>query len=69
MDREGYRYAELLLRERQQVLDALDREYRGIAPPPGDYLSCRRSLLQAIDQLETLMQSDPKTEPASRLKE
>ena len=48
MGREGFRYARLLLLERQQALNALEVKYRGIVPPPIDYPSCRRSLLQAI---------------------
>jgi len=60
MCREGYRYATLLLSERQQELKALDLKYGGTSPPlSSDYFSCRRSLLQAINQLETLLRTDP----------
>ncbi len=60
MNRGGYRYARLLLLERQQELQALDLKYRGLLVLPRDYLSCRRSLQQAIDQLETLLRTEPK---------
>jgi hypothetical protein len=59
MDRGAYGYARLLLLDRQQELQDLDLKYRGMQPPPRDYLSCRRSLLQAINQLETLLRTDP----------
>ena len=59
MHREAYGYAKLLLLERQQDLEALDLKYSGVALLSSDYLSCRRSLLQAINQLETLLRSDP----------
>ena len=60
MGRDAFGYARLLLLERQQKLQALDLKYRGMRPPPRDYLSCRRSLLQAIYQLETLLRTAPK---------
>ena len=59
MNRGGYGYARLLLLERQQELRILDLKYRGMLPLPRNYLSCRRSLLQAIDQLETLLRTEP----------
>jgi hypothetical protein len=55
----------LLLLERQQALNALEEKYRGMVSPPSDYLSCRRSLLQAINQLETVLRTDPAAEPAT----
>ena len=58
MVREAYRYAKALLLERRQELGDLEVKYRGVVPPPSDYLSCRRSLLQAINQLETLLGTD-----------
>jgi len=39
LNRQGYRYARLLLCERQQELHALDLKHRGMAPLPSDYLS------------------------------
>ena len=62
MSRDAYRYARLLLLERQQALQALELKYRGIVPPPGDYLSLRRSLMQAIKELEILLLADPEWE-------
>jgi hypothetical protein len=59
MYRGGYGYAKFLLSERLQALKDLDLKYRGIQPPPRDYLSCRRSLLQAINQLESLLRTAP----------
>ena len=59
MHREAYGYAKLLLLERQQDLEALDLKYSGVALLSREYLSCRRSLLQAINQLERLLRSDP----------
>ena len=65
MSRKAYTYTESLLLERQQALGALEAKYRGIVPPPSDYLSCRRSLLQAINQLEALLRADPEAESAT----
>ena len=69
VSREGYRYAALLLLERQRALAALEVKYRGTVPPPRDYFSCRRSLVQAINQLETLLGTDSEAELASDRKE
>jgi hypothetical protein len=43
------------LRERHRDLAALESERQLISMSPSDYLNCRRSLLQAIDELETLL--------------
>ena len=72
MDRGGYGYAKFLLSERQQALQDLDLKYGGMWPPPRDYLSCRLSLLRAINQLETLLRTKPEALSAiggSELKE
>lgn len=66
MSREGYKYAELLLLERQRDLVALKAKYRG---QPSDYFSCRRSLLQAINQLETLLEANSEAVLANDRKE
>jgi len=58
-DREEYTYPRALLRERMQELRALEFRYQGMATPPPDYVSCRRSLLQAIHELRTLLLADP----------
>jgi hypothetical protein len=49
-------YATRQLNERHRDLEFLEfeREVVGMSPP--DYQSCRRSLLQAIDELEALLQ-------------
>ena len=70
MCRKGYRYAELLLLERQQQLKALDLKYGGTPPPlSSDYFSCRRPLLHAINQLETLLGADPEAVAAIHVRE
>ena len=48
-------YARELLRERCRQLETLDSELQLIGMTPSDCQSCRRSLLQAIDELETLL--------------
>lgn len=58
-DREGYKYARFLLHDRQRELQALELKHRRMLILKTDYLSCRRSLLQAIDQLETVLLGDP----------
>ncbi len=66
---EVYRYAELLLRERQQELKALGLKHQHKQMPKGDYLSCRRALQQAISELRTLVLDDPELDavnPTSR---
>jgi hypothetical protein len=46
-------YTQSLIRERVRELGELDR--RRTALPPGDYLSCRRALLRAIEELRRLL--------------
>jgi hypothetical protein len=48
-------YARELLRERRHQLETLESELQLIGMTPSDCQSCRRSLLQAIDELETLL--------------
>jgi len=55
--REGDGYAAMQLRERRLDLQALDSEGHLVEMAPSDYRSCRRSLLQAIDELETLLRT------------
>ena len=57
-DRCGYRYARSLLRERQQKLQDLEKSHHQKLMSLSDYLCCRRSLLQAIDQLIALLLED-----------
>lgn len=48
-------YAKEQLRQRHQNLESLDFEYQSTGMTLCEYLSCRRSLLQAIDELERLL--------------
>jgi hypothetical protein len=48
-------YTRRLLKERRNALQTLEFAYLQGLVPPNDYLSCQRSLLQAIGQLETLV--------------
>ena len=51
------KYVRSLLTERQRELRLLELNHQWMRA--GDFLSCRRSLLQAINELETLLQTDP----------
>jgi len=57
-----YEYISLLLRERKQELQVVELRHRQTLTPTNDYLSCRRSLLHAIKELETLLRAKG-TEP------
>lgn len=46
-------YTRVLIRERIHLLQSLDKRKKAI--PPSDYLSCRRSLLKAIEELRTVL--------------
>jgi len=50
-------YARELLRERRRHLETLESEVQLVGMAPSDCQSCRRSLLQAIDELETLLRT------------
>lgn len=63
-DRSGYKYAKFLLQDKQRELRSLELKHSRKLIPSGDYYSCRRSLLQAISQLETLLRGD--TRPVRR---
>ena len=56
-DREGCAYAESLLQERKKELRALRARHESELIDLENYSSCRRSLLQAINELETLLQA------------
>jgi len=59
-NREVYAYARLLLQKRRLELQAVALKHRrGRRTVQSDYLTCRRSLLQAINELETLLRTDP----------
>ena len=51
------RYVAFLLAERQRELLFLERNHHHMQW--SDYLSCRRSLQQAINELTNVLQSDP----------
>lgn len=53
--REDEGYAKQQLRERHQDLASLESEYESRGMSLSEYSSCRRSLLQAIDELEALL--------------
>jgi len=61
-EREGFRYARSILRDRQRDLRHLELKHRQKSILGDDYLSSRRSLLQAISQLEALLRRDPDNE-------
>ena len=65
-DRSGYKYAKFLLQDKQRELRSLERKHSLKLIASGDYHSCRRSLLQAINQLETLLRGDTRTQPGNR---
>ena len=56
--RGGYNYARFLLQDKQREMRSLERKYSRLLISSKDYHSCRRSLLQAISQLETLLRGD-----------
>lgn len=47
-------YARKQLRDRHQDLESLESEYQSIGMTMSEYRSCRRSLSQAIKELETI---------------
>jgi len=55
--REGNGYATRQLRERHLDLEALESQRQLIEMTPSDYQNCRHSLLQAIDELKTLLRN------------
>jgi hypothetical protein len=50
-------YTRELLRERRRHLETLESEVQFVGMTPSDCQSCRRSLLRAIDELETLLRT------------
>jgi len=65
--RQNYSYSNSLLQERQQELHALEQKHREGQIPPDDYRSCRRSLLQAISELRSILPNDPESETPDKL--
>jgi hemoglobin-like flavoprotein len=58
-DYEDYNYARLLLKEKHRDLELLDQKRQRKQVQPDEYNSCHRSLLQAIGELETLLETTP----------
>jgi hypothetical protein len=56
-------FATMLLRERRLTLKTLESEHQSIGMTPSDYENCRRSLLQAIDEIETSLPNQGRTHP------
>jgi hypothetical protein len=54
----GYEYAKFLLQDKQRELQLLEQRLRGALLQPHEYESCRHSLKQALDQLETLLRGE-----------
>ena len=54
-DRKGSDYVHLLLQDKKRELRDLELKHSQALIGAEDYLSCRRSLLQAIAQLEELI--------------
>jgi hypothetical protein len=59
-DRNGYDYVRFLVRENYRKLQLLELRHGKMLIPSADYRSCRRSVLQAISQLESLLRHRPK---------
>lgn len=54
-DRKDYKYVHFLLQDKQRELQELEEKHQQLLISTEDYLSCRRSLLQAVGQLEALL--------------
>jgi len=61
------RYAVEQLRQRHQDLESLDFEYQSTGMTLCEYRSCRISLLQAIDELESLLRLKSEGSPTSEV--
>lgn len=57
---EEYEYPRLLLQEKRWELQALELKHRSNLMNTNEYLSCRRSILQGISELENLLLTEPK---------
>ena len=57
----SYGYAKSLLEQRQQLLRLIELRHQQKLLPANDYISCRKSLSKAIDELENVLQSMEKT--------
>jgi hypothetical protein len=71
LNRDGYEYSRWLLQEKKRELWTVELKHRNNLTPANEYFSCRRSLLQAINELENLLRTGPKgiqEEPGGRRK-
>jgi len=59
-NRRAYEYVRSLLEERWRELRALEIRHQRMLGSSTDYLSCRRSLVQGIDELAAVLRMDPK---------
>ncbi len=64
----GYEYAQSLLRDRYRELQALEIRHHSEQIPTDEYVSCRRSLFQAISELSHIerRQSSARSGPADK---
>jgi hypothetical protein len=60
MNCDEYAYPRLLLQEKRWELEALDLKHKNNLMSTNEYLSCHRSVLQGISELENLLLTDPK---------
>jgi len=56
-----YEYAKSLLEERQHLLRLIELQHQQKLLSAKDYVSCRKSVSRAIDELENVLQSMEKT--------
>jgi hypothetical protein len=63
---EGHEYTQSLLRERHRELQNLEIKHRLQQIPTSQYLSCRRSLLQAISELTCIERDELDSVPSLR---
>lgn len=61
-----YRYAEPLVQDRRRELKVLELKHRHQEISRDEYLSCRRALLQAISELETLTRAEQQLDAAQQ---
>lgn len=66
-DRNGQSYVRFLLQDKQRELRSLELRYSRTLIPWEVFYSCRRSLLQAISQLESLLRGDTEREPTPEM--
>jgi hypothetical protein len=60
MNCDEYAYPRLLLQEKRWELQALELKHKNNLMSTNEYLSCQRSVLQGIGELENLLLTDPK---------